>query len=64
MTHQTKKRTGEVRLMKNGKSISNEIVARKDRLKQSLRHFYDAGAIPALWVTQIARIEGLGGNHE
>lgn len=57
MTFKTKKRTGEVRLMQN-KQQSDDILARRARLTQSLKDAFNAGLIPASWVVEIAKIGG------
>ena len=58
MTFKTKKRTGEVRLMQNKQHI-DEILQRRARLTNTLKGLFLSNQVPASWIAEIVRMEGL-----
>jgi hypothetical protein len=57
MTYKTKKPSGKLGLMRNQKQTEDSL-AKRARLTQSLNQLFNAGLIPASWVAEIARVGG------
>jgi hypothetical protein len=57
MTYKTKKPSGKLGLMRNQKQTDDSL-AKRARLTQSLNQLFNAGLIPASWVAEIARVGG------
>ena len=53
------KNLGGNRGLKQNKKQSDDSLQRRVRLTQSLKGAFNAGLIPASWVAEIVRVEGL-----